>query len=132
MSATVHGAWDWRELATKVAAKYKRGQLRSIVLVGYSAGATSVADMATRLGELGTPVKLVIAVDPVWPTVADGRVDRFVNYYGRGMRVARGKQFKGRLQNVDLAGIASLDHSSLDTDKSMQRRVISSIRAVMR
>jgi pimeloyl-ACP methyl ester carboxylesterase len=130
ISATVRSSSDWRELAREAAAKYKRGRLHSIVLVGYSAGASTVADMASRLAELGAPVKLAIVLDPVWPTFASGRVDRFVNYYDRGMRIGRSKQFKGRLQNVGLH-IAGVDHGSMDINKIIQQRVMHDIHAAL-
>jgi len=75
-------------------------------------------------------VKLAIALDPVWPTFADGRVDRFVNYYDRGMHIGRGKQFTGRLQNVGLH-IAGLDHGSMDINRLIQKRMIRDIHAAL-
>ena len=131
INATVQSAWDWQALATEAAAKYKRGQLRVIILVGYSAGAGSVASMTARLGELGVPVKLAITLDSVFPSVANGRVERFVNYYGRGMSVGLGGQFSGKLQNVYLDGIPNLDHSNLGSKEIVQRRVIQDIDAAI-
>jgi len=131
INATVHDASDWPGLATAAAAKYKQGQLRAIILVGYSAGAGSVASMTAQLGEFGAPVKLAITLDPVWPSVANGHVERFVNYYGLGMSVGLGGQFRGKLQNVYLDGIPGLNHSNLDTNEAIRRRVIRDIDAAI-
>jgi hypothetical protein len=61
--------------------------------------------MATRLSELGVPVKLAIGLDPTSDMTASGHVDRYVNYYianGFGDPVDKGRHFSGVLQNVDL------------------------------
>lgn len=79
--ATVHHPFAWPQLAENAAAAYKSGHVRTIILVGHSAGASATTRMAARLGELGVPVKLVIELDPIWHTAASGHIGRLVNYY---------------------------------------------------
>lgn len=134
INATVHHPLAWPHLAEKVAAKYKSGRVRTIILVGHSAGAAAVTSMAARLGELGVPVKLVIGLDPIWHTAASGHVGRFVNYYisnGAGMAVDRSRQFSGVLQNIDVKKIPDIGHFNIDTNQTLQQRMIWEIRAAI-
>jgi hypothetical protein len=58
-----------------------------IIIVGYSLGAVSMAD---RLSQAGVPVKLVVTLDPVRATIADGNSDSVVNlsiFNGAGVPV---------------------------------------------
>ena len=105
IDTTVANYVSWPTLAEEAAAEYKSGRVRTIILIGHSSGAVAVTSMATRLSELGVPVKLAIGLDPTSHMAASGHVDRYVNYYianGFGDPVAQGRQFTGVLQNVDL------------------------------
>ncbi len=133
IDATVYNHSEWPQVAEKIVAGYKKGQLRTIVLVGYSAGAGAMINMTTRLGEHGIPVKLAISLDPVWPITAAGHVDRYVNYYSSygSHSVRRGNQFKGTLENVDVRGRPGVGHLNLDNNATVQDAVIKEIRAAL-
>ena len=81
IDTTVANYVSWPTLAEEAAAEYKSGRVRTIILVGHSSGAVAVTSMATRLSELGVPVKLAIGLDPTSHMTASGHVDRYVNYY---------------------------------------------------
>ena len=60
---TVANFVSWSSLAEEAAAEYKSGRVRTIILVGHSAGATVLPDMVARFSQLGVPVKLAIGLD---------------------------------------------------------------------
>jgi predicted esterase len=134
IDTTVANYVSWPTLAEEAAAEYKSGRVRTIILVGHSSGAVAVTSMATRLSELGVPVKLAIGLDPTSHMTASGHVDRYVNYYianGFGDPVAKGRQFTGVLQNVDLEHMAGVGHFNIDKDKAVQGMVIRDIQAAL-
>ena len=135
LSASVHNHVVWSSLADEAAAKYKSGKARSIVLIGHSAGAAAVADIASRLGELGVPVKLAIELDCLWATTASGQVEQFLNYYvadGAGKLVAKGPKFRGTLRNISLSKkIPDLGHFSIDKNPKVQSMVIGHVRQAL-
>jgi hypothetical protein len=132
INVTIANYLSWSSLADEAAAEYKSGRTKTIVLVGHSSGATALPDMVERLDRLGTPVKLAIGLDSVFRTSLSGRVGRYINFYianGNGEPVARTKQLRGELDNVDVGKIG-MAHLTIDKSEIMQRKVISAIDAV--
>ena len=134
IDTTVDNYLSWPTLAGEAAAEYKSGRVRTIILVGHSSGAVAVTSMATRLSELGVPVKLAIGLDPTSHMAASGHVNRYVNYYianGIGDPVDKGPQFSGVLQNVDLKHMSDVSHFNIDKDGAVQSMVIRDIQAAL-
>jgi predicted esterase len=134
VDTTVDNYLSWPTLAEEAAAEYKSGRVRTIILVGHSSGAVAVTSMATRLSELGVPVKLAIGLDPTSHMTASGHVDRYVNYYianGFGDPVEKGRQFTGVLQNVDLEHMSDVSHFNIDKDGAVQGMVMRDIQAAL-
>jgi len=134
IDTTVTNYVSWPTLAEEAAAEYKSGRVRTIILVGHSSGAVAVTSMATRLSELGVPVKLAIGLDPTSHMTASGHVDRYVNYYianGFGDPVDKGRQFSGVLQNVDLEHMSDVSHFNIDKDGAVQGMVMRDIQAAL-
>ena len=134
IDTTVTNYVSWPTLAEEAAAEYKSGRVRTIILVGHSSGAVAVTSMATRLSELGVPVKLAIGLDPTSHMAASGHVDRYINYYiahGMGDRVDQGPQFSGVLQNVDLEHMSHVSHFNIDKDGAVQGMVMRDIQAAL-
>jgi len=130
---TVANYLAWSSLADEAAAEYRSGRTRTIILVGHSSGATALPDMVERLDRLGAPVKLAIGLDSVFRTRLSGRVGRYVNFYvanGNGEPVAKTKQFRGTLENVDVGKIG-MAHLTIDKSEIMHRKVIGAIDAVV-
>src|SRR3954465_4504010 len=128
---TVANFVSWASLAEQAAAEYKSGRVRTIILVGHSAGATVLPDMVARLSQLGVPVKLSIGLDSTFRTKLAGQADRYINFYiasGVGEPVARTKDFRGALQNVDVQSMPGVGHMSVDKN---QANVISAIDALV-
>ena len=134
IDTTVDNYVSWPTLAEEAAAEYKSGRVRTIILVGHSSGAVAVTSMATRLSEIGVPVKLAICLDPTSHMTASGHVDRYINYYiahGMGDRVDQGPQFSGVLQNVDLEHMPGVNHFNIEKDRAVQGMVIRDIQAAL-
>jgi hypothetical protein len=90
--------------------------------------------MATRLSQLGVPVKLAIGLDPTSHMNISGRVDHYKNYYianGFGNRVDRGRHFSGVLENVNVEKIPNIGHFNIDKNQALQGKVIRDIRAAL-
>jgi len=134
VETTVANYISWPTLAEEAAAEYKSGHARTIILVGHSSGATAVTSMATRLGELGVPVKLAIGLDPTSHVAVSGHVDRYINYYianGFGDPVEKGLGFSGVLQNVDLEHMSDVSHFNIEKNGAVQGMVIRDIQAAL-
>lgn len=133
INATVANYLSWSSLADEAAAEYRSGRTKTIILVGHSSGATALPDMVARLDQLGAPVKLAIGLDSVFRTSLAGRVGRYINFYianGNGEPVARTRQLRGELENVDV-GRLGMAHLSIDKNEIMQQKVISAIDSVV-
>jgi hypothetical protein len=131
---TVINYIGWSALADEVAADYRSGKVKTIIVVGHSSGATYLPDLVERLDKLGAPVKLAIGLDSVYRTSLSGRVGRYVNYYignGNGEPVARTKQLRGTLDNVNVQSVPGVGHVTIEKNEIMQRRVIADIDAVV-
>jgi acetyl esterase/lipase len=135
VNASVENYIAWDAIVNQAYAEYKSGQVQNIIIVGHSSGATAVTAVAARLGELGVPVKLAIALDPTTRNFAAGHVERYLNFYapgGMGTLVDKGRDFVGNLQNISLGGMAGVGHFNIDKDQAVQDRVIKEIMAAAR
>jgi hypothetical protein len=132
--ATVSNYLFWSSLADEAAADYRSGRVKTIILVGHSSGATYLPDMVARLNQLGAPVKLAIGLDSVFHTSLSGRVGRYINLYianGAGTAVARTRDLKGTLENVNVDSVPGVGHISIDKNHYIQQKVIGEIDAVV-
>jgi hypothetical protein len=131
---TVANFVSWSSLADDAAAEYATGQVKTIILVGHSSGATVLPDMVAKLDRLGVPVKLAIGLDSVFRTGLTGRVGRYINFYianGAGTPVEKRMGFQGSLENVDVENVPGVWHLSIEKNQIMQQKVISAIDAVV-
>jgi hypothetical protein len=131
---TVANFVSWSSLADEAALAYKSGRLKTIILVGHSSGATALPDMVAKLGELGVPVKLAIGLDSVFRTKLSGNAERYINFYianGAGEPVTRTKDFRGKLDNVDVHTVPGVGHITIEKNLIMQQKVISAIDSVV-
>lgn len=133
INATVHNHMAWALVSDEAAAEYKAGQLKTIIIVGHSSGATVLPDMVTRMDQRGAPVKLAIGLDSVFRTSLSGRVGRYINFYvanGAGTQVQRTSQLRGTLENVDVEKMG-VGHLTIDKNQAMQQRIIAAIDAAV-
>jgi hypothetical protein len=134
IQASVHNHLAWPLVANEATAEYKSGRMRTIILVGHSAGADAVAHIAAQLGQEGIPVKLVIGLDPgLSPLPAAGHIKQYINYYistGVGHTVVKSPQFRGNLRNVDVAR-PGIGHFNIDKAAVMEDKVMRDINAAL-
>jgi hypothetical protein len=79
IAAGVYEYGQWESLCQDAAARWHSSRTQ-IVIVGHSLGGDTVIYMANRLGQMGIPVALVVAFDPVHPVPLTGSTTaRFVN-----------------------------------------------------
>jgi hypothetical protein len=132
---TVANFVSWSSLADEAAAGYRSGQIKTVILVGHSSGATALPDMIAKLGQLGVPVKLAIGLDSVFKTkLVAGNAERYINFYiangaGEPVRVADG--FRGKLENVDVETVPGVGHVTIEKNAIMQQKVIGAIDSVV-
>jgi len=135
IAASVSNHLAWSLVAAEAADDYKSGRVKTIILVGHSAGADAIANIAARLDEQGIPVKLAISLDPGLSRMpASGHVDRYINYYvstGIGHTIAKGPHFRGNFQNIDVANMHGVGHFNIDKNPAMEARVIRDIQAAL-
>ena len=109
-------------------------QIKTIILVGHSSGATSLPDMVSKLDRHGVPVKLAIGLDSVFSHQPHGRVGHYINFYianGAGTPVEKRKGFQGSLENVNVENVPGVGHMSIEKNQIMQQKVIGEIDAVV-
>ena len=131
---TVINYLGWSSLADEIAADYRSGRVKTIIVVGHSSGATVLPDLVEKLDRLGAPVRLAIGLDSVFRTSLSGRVGRYVNFYignGNGEPVARTKQLHGTLENVNVQNVPGVGHITIEKNEIIQRKVIAEIDAVV-
>lgn len=132
---TISNFVSWSTLADEAAAGYRAGQIKTIILVGHSSGATALPDMIAKLGQQGVPVKLAIGLDSVFKTkLVGGNAERYINFYianGAGTPVARTADFRGKLENVDVESVPGVGHITIEKNRIMQQKVIGEIDAVV-
>jgi hypothetical protein len=130
---TVANYLSWSSLADEAATAYRAGQVKTIILVGHSSGATSLPDMIAKLNQLGVPVKLAIGLDSVFKTRLSTGAERYINIYigdGPGEPVRAAAGLRGKLDNVDVRG-TGVGHITIDKNEYIQRRVIAEIDAAI-
>jgi pimeloyl-ACP methyl ester carboxylesterase len=129
---TIAGPNEWYSLAQSAAESYKRGRLRSIIIIGFSMGGGSAMDMASELNEKKVPVRLVVTLDPVGAGKIPPNVRRVVNYYvssGISGAIPRSPQYRGSLRNVGQQK-QNLNHFSLPL--AHEREVLNQVIAAAR
>jgi hypothetical protein len=136
IAAGVYEYGQWESLCQDAAARWHSSRTQ-IIIVGHSLGADTVIYMANRLGQMGIPVALVVAFDPVHPVpLTGGTTARFVNLYqsnnGWGAAVPRGASFHGELSNVDLRSRSDISHTSIDKSARLHEIVIGRILGIGR
>jgi hypothetical protein len=132
---TIANFVSWSMLADEAAAGYRSGQIKTIILVGHSSGATALPDMIAKLGQQGVPVKLAIGLDSVFKTkLVAGNAERYINFYianGAGEPVRRDDGFRGKLENVDVESVPGVGHITIEKNAIMQQKVIGAIDSVV-
>lgn len=135
IQATVHNHMEADAIADEAIQACKSGRENEIIFVGHSLGASAVVEMADRLSAAGVRTALVVSLDPVTRTTANGNAYRIINYYisnGVGQVVDRGANFHGSLQNVDIKNDPPQGgHMFITTSELVQQRVYNDVLAAV-
>ncbi len=103
IAASIDNHTRWSAVADDAIAQYKRGRLRSIVIIGHSAGGGAALDMAGELERAGVPVALVVAIDPTGTSTVPENVRRTVDVYvagGLGSALTGAGRMHGAIVNL--------------------------------
>lgn len=96
---------SWSSLAASAIEGYKSGRIRSVIIVGYSAGGGATMGMARQLQQANVPVELIVTVEPMGFTGIPSNVRRVLNYYvpgGVSGAMPRPMDFRGVLTNIEV------------------------------
>jgi hypothetical protein len=122
--AEVYNHTSWARLAGEIAAEYKSGQTRPIILVGHSWGGLAVVNLVEALGAAGVPVALAVALDTTSLTVDRGQVGTFLNLYVGTGTLKAGPGFRGRIINTDLGKSMPVGHFNIDKTEAVHAIVL--------
>jgi pimeloyl-ACP methyl ester carboxylesterase len=122
--AEVYNHTSWARLANEIAAEYKSGQTRPVILVGHSWGGLAVVNLVEALGAAGVPVALAVALDTTSLTVDRGRVGTFLNLYVGTGTLKAGPGFRGKIVNTDLGKSMPVGHFNIDKVEAVHAIVL--------
>jgi pimeloyl-ACP methyl ester carboxylesterase len=135
ISGEVHSHADWEKLAQSAAAKWRSGAHGPIIIIGHSLGADAAILMASRLGEAGVPVALLVTFSPVDSGPANANVARAVNFFQSNSawhgQITRGNGFHGALENVDLAKTPGITHFNIEKADNLHATTIAKVLAIV-
>jgi hypothetical protein len=135
IKAEVVGHLRWEASVAEIVKARAAGETGPLVLVGHSAGANNVIDMARALEPRKINVDLLITLAPLLQNPVPANVLRAVNYYqspGWGAPLAGDRGFKGKLSNVNLIDDPTILHVSIDKSSRVQADILHEIEAVLR
>ena len=131
--AETMGHLAWRSAVEKIVKERESGQTSRLVLIGHSQGANNVIDMAKELEKHNVPVDLLITLVPWLQNPVPANVVRAVNYYqapGWGSPLEGEPDFKGQIDNNNLAGDLSTLHITIDKTAKIQSAVVAEVVAL--
>jgi pimeloyl-ACP methyl ester carboxylesterase len=128
--ASVRNHVEQQEIVAEIAARYRAGDHRPIILIGHSLGADAVMLMSEQLGRQGVPVALVVLFDGTQPMVVGENVARVMNIT-QHVAITPGPGFHGELETINESGDASVSHTTIDKSPRLQAAVIDKIKTVV-
>jgi thioesterase domain-containing protein len=128
--ASVRNHIEEQQILQEIAARYRAGDRRPIILIGHSLGADAVLMMSEQLGRLGVPVALVVLFDGTQPMAVGENVARVMNFT-QHVAITAGPGFHGELETIDESGDASVTHTTIDKSPRLQAAVIDKIKTVV-
>jgi hypothetical protein len=129
----VAGHLYWSTAITEILRERSAGQTRLVVLVGHSQGANNVINIARALQSHGVTVDLLVTISPFLQNSIPANVVKAINYYqapGWGQPVAADRGFRGKIENVNLAGDLTVTHITIDKNPKIQAEILHEIVAL--
>src|SRR5712691_2918808 len=128
--SSVRNHAEWQQLAEEIAARYRAGDRRPIILIGHSLGADAAILMGEHLGRLGVPVALIVLFDGTQSMAVTENVARVMNITQR-IYITSGPGFRGELTNIDVSRDAGIAHTTIDKSARLHAVVIDKIKSVI-
>jgi hypothetical protein len=123
----------WKSTVEKIVKERESGQTSRLVLIGHSQGANNVIDMARELEKSNVAVDLLITLVPWLQNPVPANVVRAVNYYqapGWGSPLTAEPDFKGVIDNINLANDVGTFHITIDKTAKIQAAVVAEVVAL--
>ncbi len=117
----------------KIESDRAAGKTGPLVLIGHSQGANNVIEMARDLEKKKIPVDLLVTLAPYMQDPIPGNVVRAVNYYqagGWGAPLSGDANFRGKINNIDMAGDATVSHINIDKSAKVQASIVRDIQSL--
>jgi hypothetical protein len=128
--ATVHSYTEYQALAVQAAAEQKSGK-GPIVIIGHSFGAEAAISMAEEMKKRGASVALIVSFAPTVRLTTPSNVRQVVNYYQGEVPISKARRSGGQISNVNLTGLAEVNHFNIEKIRRFQRQVLGKIQAVV-
>lgn len=128
--SSVRNHAEWQLLSEEIAARYRTGDRRPIILIGHSLGADAALLMGEHLSRLSVPVALIVLFDGTQPMAAAENVERVMNIT-QHIQIIGGPGFHGELMNIDVSQDTSLTHTTIDKSARLQAMVVDKIKSVI-
>jgi predicted esterase len=131
--AEAMGHLYWRSAVEKILKERESGQTSRLVLIGHSQGANNIIDMAKELEKHNVSVDLLITLVPWLQNPVPANVVRAVNYYqspGWGSPLEGEPNFKGQIDNINIASDVGTLHITIDKTAKIQAAVVAEVLAL--
>jgi len=131
--AEAMGHLAWKSAVDTILRERGSGQTSRLVLIGHSQGANNVIDMAKELERHNVAVDLLITLVPWMQNPVPANVVRAVNYYqspGWGSPLEGEPDFKGQIDNINIASDMGTFHITIDKTPKIQAAVVAEVVAL--
>ncbi len=121
----------WRSAAAEIIRNHKKYGHSPVVLIGHSLGANAVIFIAQRLQRHNINVQYLVTLEPTRTLEVPANVGAAVNYYlsnsTMGLPLKKQRKSSGSFQNIDLKGVRSIGHFSIENDARVQRMIVENV-----
>jgi hypothetical protein len=133
IEAEVAGHLNWSNEVAEILRDRSGGHMGPLVLVGHSQGANNIIDMARSLESHNVTIDLLVTLSPFLQSPVPANVVKAINYYqgpGWGQPLEAGREFHGKIVNINLAGDPTITHIGMDKNARVQAEILREITAL--
>lgn len=122
---------SWRGVARKIVEHRRKYGRKPVVIIGHSLGANNSILIANALKKEGIQVDLIVSLASTAPMMVPSNVRNVVNYYfssgGWGAIFEGESDFKGNLNNMDMAHHPGVGHFTVDDNQVLRDQVVAKV-----